>query len=622
MEAPLFNTKFVCIIDSKNVTLAAVISSYAQEKGTFLSTFEFPSVTIEKPIKHIETIDKHSISRIRGAESSTFIYNSINKIGQFDFLILAGLDTRQKSYLDYIDQYNVLEIDNIEDVEPYLSGLSYEKDEFLVTHPDDALLGLLIAGRNNQKLNFDNNAQKTVLPSAKKSGLIIIENNKKTSAISAINYALSIDSDIHIIPDLSVNDEQRITSLIEDWKKGNDSSYHELYSLLYSRLEGIDFSKYKFATFFTSGAPYSLIIKNQLPVSYVHLNQNPNIFIVNNIFIENKSAIGSAVVFSPLEFGLDEETKFVIDTFKKANFWVKELIGDNASSFNIDMHVKEYPYDFFHICSHGGEVNGYSITREFIDRNGVKHIVEYDDVISFQPSIGEKLIKLEYKHIWRKFDGHLWMSKELREQNYPDYVFTDMLNAVINNKNIKGNTTKTPKAIVANSCAIKCSDFIYQAMFNMVAHLHTSPIIFNNTCWSWSKISLPFLNSGARGYIGTIWAVNNTVAKEVAEYFYRDFHNDTIVNILHNTYQKTEGTNSEGVYAYWGLHFSTFKRAYTTENSRQNIAKCLSDAFKTWTNRTTDLPEGNVKNDTIKLAEWNYTEFSKYFQKEINEIVN
>ncbi|PHN00758.1 hypothetical protein [Flavilitoribacter nigricans] len=617
MNVPEFNKNYICIVDRRNANLAAVISSYLQQDDTFLSVFEVPTATIGKPEEFTEIIDEHWISRTRGEELSIQIHNSIKKIGGCEYLIVAGLDKKQKSYFDYLEDYNTIEIDSVDEVDAYLGGIAFDKEDFLDVRPDEALLGLLIAGRKKLKLNIESTADCLTNENLKNSGLFVIENNKTTSVVSAINLALSMGVDIELINPLQESDVKEVKLLIEEWKNGDDSCYNELIAKLFSRINDIEFSDYDFATFFTIGAPYSLIIKNSIPNSYIHLLRYPNIFIVDSIYYENQNPIGSTVVFSPLEFGTDEETDFVIKAFKNHNFWVKELIGKNASVSNIDMHVKEYPYDLLHICSHGGEVNGFEVVKEFTDRDGNKHVIEYDDVISFQPERGQDLIKVEHKHIWRKFNGFIWKSEELEEQKYPNYVFSDMINAINSKKKYEG----TRKSIIPDSCSIKCSDFIYQALFNMVAGWHTSPIIFNNTCWSWSGISEHFLDSGVRGYIGTLWAVKNGVAEEVAEYFYNEIFDNSIIETIHRANNITKGTNSEDTYIYWGLPFSTLKSADSKEVSRINITKCLMESYYRWKRRARILPRGTTRDDTIRLAKWNLMEIRRNFFMEAVKII-
>jgi len=621
MNIPEFNKKYVCIVNNKEPNLAAVISSYLHQDNTFLAVFEFPVSTTAKPTEFTEGIDEHSFSIERSEELNIRIHNAVKQIGGCEYLILGGLTENQKSYLTFLNNYDHIEVNSIDEVESCLGGLAYEKTDYLSVQPEEALIGLFLAAQKGLKLRLETTADivERSASTGKYSGLIVAEDSKTVSTIAAVNYAISVNADINVVSPFNESDIQKIKFLIEDWQSGNEASHSDLHSMLFRRIDKIDFLQYEYATFFTKGAPFSLTLKNQIPFSYVHLNQYPSLFITSNIFFEKRDLIGSSIVFSPQEF-ITEETDFVINTFKQKNYWVKKLIGEEASAYNIDFHVKEYPYDIIHICSHGGEVNGYNVIREFLDRNGKKHIIEYDDVLSFYPGGGRESIKIGYIHIWRKFNDFIWKSKELKEQNYPQYVFSDMIEAIIHQEQTEEKYIGIPKEIVPNSCHIKCFDFIYQAMFHVLASLHTSPIIFNNTCWSWDRIANPFIHGGARGYIGTLWKVKNSIAKLVAEDFYSNLSNDTILNSLHKAMNKTKGSESEDIYIYWGLHFSTLKKVDSVEKSRLNIAECLMYSLAKLGNKARELPAGKTKENTHRLAEWNLSELGNNFFVETSKL--
>jgi hypothetical protein len=67
-------------------------------------------------------------------------------------------------------------------------------------------------------------------------------------------------------------------------------------------------------------------------------------------------------------------------------------------------------------------------------------------------------VHLYRKTIWRKFGGLMWGSREFWERAYPHYMCLQ-------------------KAVPV-SCAIKCADFAYLAMFDVIAGAHTFPFIF------------------------------------------------------------------------------------------------------------------------------------------------
>jgi hypothetical protein len=46
--------------------------------------------------------------------------------------------------------------------------------------------------------------------------------------------------------------------------------------------------------------------------------------------------------------------------------------------------------------------------------------------------------------------------------------------------------------------------------------LRGSPLVFNNSCTSWTTTGMAFLTSGARSYIGSLWPIQNKIAAEIA----------------------------------------------------------------------------------------------------------
>ncbi|MFQ6057491.1 MAG: tetratricopeptide repeat protein [Anaerolineae bacterium] len=48
-------------------------------------------------------------------------------------------------------------------------------------------------------------------------------------------------------------------------------------------------------------------------------------------------------------------------------------------------------------------------------------------------------------------------------------------------------------------------------------HLSSLPVVFNNSCISWVGVGGAFVGAGARGYVGTLWSVENEAAIEIAK---------------------------------------------------------------------------------------------------------
>ncbi|MGN6417347.1 MAG: hypothetical protein ACTHMC_07640 [Pseudobacter sp.] len=628
---PVLNKKFVCIVDRKRIDLAAMISSYFVVPGEYFPLFEFPVVTIVKPDIDEDDIDEHIVTRMRANEFNMFVGNCIARNGGCDHLILAGLSEEQKSYLTFINKYNIIEIADIGELDFLLGSFVENNKGVLLCRSDQLLDGLNIAIGENLKLVIDDAADLIELPDDSNTGLIVIEKIEAVSTVVAVNYAASVKADIKIVEPLGPDEEKEVLALLEEWQSGIHDSYYQICEKVNKRVDQIYFPAYDYVTFFTNGLPYSLVINNDIPCTYVHLLYRPDVFIFHNILFEDVECNNAAIVFSPKLFKAGEESEYVSKELQKKNFYVRELFGKEATVYNLDMNVKEFPYDLLHICSHGGEVGGYSITETFKDRDGVSHIVEYDEVVGFAPNpymnkpetkFDDIIIPVHRKMIFRKFDGFAWRSKEFKAKNYPRYLFADMqkeMDAMFRDANYKPE--RLPVDAVSGSCGITCTDSVYQAMIQFVAGAHTAPIIFNNSCWSWSGIADSFLVGGVRGYIGTLWKVDNGIATQVAEDFYSHVFNHTIVDALRKATEITKGSDNENIYVYWGLHFSKLKKGAAVNKSREHVCHKLLQSFYRWIDQKKNVKSGTIAQNIMHLANWNMSQIRRFFAEEFVRIM-
>jgi hypothetical protein len=606
---PSILNKFFCIVDHRQNVLAALILSYIGSLDGYTPIFEFPTATTFDPEDGVTDYGEHLISVPRAREFRIRVHNALKAIGSCEYLILGGLSDEQKSYLDFLDEYNVIFIDNESDLSRHLAVLCDKKDKLTVRR-NEIWYGLNTALRKNCYLEISPKAGEMLPKFKQDGGIVVAEQTEFVASVIAVAYAVSIDADFILIepPDTS---KREVRELIENWKTEKDERYfNDLSALIYNRVENIDFSEYEFGTFFTSGIPYSLVLKNVIPFTYVNDRLDPDFFIFNNLLVAQYGMLDSGVVFSPQAFA-DEETEFVAKKLHDANYYVQGLIGKDATAYNIGMYVREYPYSIFHICSHGGEVSGYSLKEKFTDRSGDEHEIEYDEVVSFAGKQGEEKIIVTTKEIWRKFDGLVWRSEELKERKYPHYVFEDMVKELGKRENKK----RVKKERITDSHAIICSDFNYQAMFNSIAAGQEHPFIFNNTCWSWSGIADSFIGTGAMGYIGTLWAVENSVAKRVAEEFYSQVFDSTILAALQRGFEHTKGTVSENVYVFWGLHFSSLKKGTNPQLSKKKVASIIMRSFNYWNK----LLEAGHSDSIEQIVKWCREQLKSHFVEETAE---
>lgn len=180
-------------------------------------------------------------------------------MGGCDYLILGGLTEEQKSYLTFLDKYNVIEIPSIDLTDLMLKEIA-GKEEYYLCSETDIYDSLFLANKADKMLKIDNSSPKNDVDIYLDAGLVVIEDISAVSMIIAINYALSVNASISIINKPKINKEE-IHDLIEKWKASEEDRYfRDLSAEIYPSIENIEFSRFEYATFFTSSTPYSLVL--------------------------------------------------------------------------------------------------------------------------------------------------------------------------------------------------------------------------------------------------------------------------------------------------------------------------------------------------------------------------
>ncbi len=325
---PTIDNRFICIADIKNTELTAIISSYFLQKGLYFPVFIFPNVNTNFGEKHEYGSDEY-ISAIIGNETSVVIGNSISRMTGCNYVIYAGLSNHQKSYLER-HKFDVIDIQNLEEVEYKLSKhISVPKMDFRCKKTQ-ILEGLVEASRSGLKLVIDEKADDVAIRNVNSDGMILVERNDEygVTSIVGINYAISLGADIHIADSFNKNERGEIEEAVIEWSKNksNKKLFAVIAEDIESRIKDIDFKKYKFATFFTNGLPYSLYLKNIIPFTYVNISLRPDLFVCNSIGWETGDRFHSAVVFSPEFFKKTisgEETETVKSELDEQKYYVR-----------------------------------------------------------------------------------------------------------------------------------------------------------------------------------------------------------------------------------------------------------------------------------------------------------
>jgi CHAT domain len=575
---PEISGRVVCIVNRQSVGLAAIVSSYLHIPGCYPPIFLFPKVDASK--SRVSTkMSIEYVAELLGGDLAVLIRNAIARIGVCEYVVLAGLSEHQKSFLELPAEMKVVEVKDESDVANKLSELPLPRRQEMKIKPSAVLEGLHSALSHERRLVLSDDAQSPPDVRSPSRGLVVIECVDDASAVVAINYAHSVGASVALVEPLKPRQRETIIGQIKAWKEASDfAAFEEIASAVSVRTEGLETVDLDYVTFFTEGLPYSLFLRGKVACSYVHLSLRPDLFVLNNLLCPMGEAFNSAVVFSPVFFH-DEETDWLCDHFKKNNQYLRVLVGDNATVVSLEFTTQHFPYDVLHVCSHGGEVEGYEMTVRFEDQDGTSHTVDFDETVGLMPVPEDhSKVRVSRKIFPRHLDGVRWASDELHDKKLPHHVYQAMWNSMMDASGVR-----KPKGAIELSSSIKCSDSVFQGEVHMLAAM-SSPIIFNNTCGSWSEVATTFLAYGARGYIGTLWSVENHVAVRAAKAFYQNLSGHTVLHALGAALAETESTASENIYVYWGLHFARLEFGVNRSAAvgRRRVLRELIDSVWRW----------------------------------------
>ena len=267
------------------------------------------------------------LSNAMGNNAATFINNAWARMRGSEYLLLAGLSDHQMSYLSIPRGVKVVVIKSLADVPEKLSVLPLHDRPHLRCQAFDALRGLFCAQRTGRRLLIDESADKVQDIEATQGGVVVVEQDDVGSVI-AVNYAAAVGANLRLVSKVTKREVKEVHRSLQAWKEFDDNSQLDVVRrAVNTRIEGVSFDDFEYATFFTNGLPYSFVIKNVVPCTYVHLSIRPDLFVFNSIAFESIKTFHSAIVFSPLFFP-DEETTWLTRFFEDKNYYVRQLIGE------------------------------------------------------------------------------------------------------------------------------------------------------------------------------------------------------------------------------------------------------------------------------------------------------
>ena len=596
---PDIERRVVCIASQAGFGLAAIISSYFTDPSNYFAIFEFPTLNFPyAPSMEFES-DGY-FARVIGDKAAGEINNALARI-QPDHVLIVGLTETEQTYLRV--RLPEGQMTEIHDIEEFVSKFPWIQSPVaaVLCKTSQVVEGLLKAKFAKQRLAIDDSAPELSRQEMHGgTGIAVVESSGDVHDIASINYAFSFGLDVVIVEPFARETIRELPQVLAQWSKDNSHySYKDFERKVTKALKGIQFSGYEFGTFFTMGMPYGLFLKNPIPCSHVMKNIDCGLFISNNLMMEiEPHQVDSSLHFSP-QFFPSDETAEVIKILSESNFITKALVEDDATVRNLSDYAGYYPYDLLHICSHGGETEGYFAIQDFKDSHGDDHRIEFYEIVQIEYAGGE-MAKVTRKMIYHRFDGHKWGSEALAKM--PRHIFDDMFKEMRTNEE---KVIRVPvKYPIAFSCHIRCQNGLHQGAFQTLSDVGL-PIVFNNTCSSSHELSSIFVAAGARAYIGTLWDVGNKSASHAAKVFYAHLmKNGNLLAAFHEMVQQVVGKKYANIYVFWGLHFSSLTRP--VEKSDDKVFAYLLHSFMLWVRKINTTVDPEIKRNAMPIAAFIY----------------
>jgi hypothetical protein len=188
---------------------------------------------------------------------------------------------------------------------------------------------------------------------------------------------------------------------------------------------------------------------------------------------------------------------------------------DNGAGANVrDIRdlVEHFPYDLLVFATHCGDVSGSRWTYEYADSDGKQRTLVVDVGIGVAQTDEKDMLHVTQFIHFVSLDGVDWNDPKKSEKLVVGNAIHDFL-AQTRGGDLEP-VTKIPIDRVAGSAALAMHDHNLLILPKPLANEGT-PIVINNACVSWQRLAGNMNHGNARAYVGTLFPVTSTEAREV-----------------------------------------------------------------------------------------------------------
>jgi hypothetical protein len=371
---------------------------------------------------------------------------------------------------------------------------------------DNLGYGLLTALREQRSIEFGSQPS-PVTPIPSRSGhWVICEAGDEHAQVIAANYAYSIDAGLCLIPEVDRRQAEEILETFYSLYESKEAVVDTL-ARLQKKLRDLSsaFSQavVRGATFITSGLPFGTAYP-EFPSTHLLIYPQLGVTVLNGFVAEqdDKQGVGCAVLVDPQKAEAPE-IKATADLLRDRRIFIRGYVGAAANVRDVSRMIELYPYDLLVIATHCGDASGWRWTYEFEDSSGRWRRLEVDTAIGVGLSDrGDDNLLVTQLYNFTSLDGVGWNDPDRDSTLVVGSAILDFCARIDELKPI----AKVPIERVHRAAVLQMHDNNYLPIPRSIAG-HGCPVILNNACASWHRLSETFMLGGARAYLGTLYPV-------------------------------------------------------------------------------------------------------------------
>lgn len=587
----------VAIIGNKPVLLAEILSNFTR-RGHYLPVLDRPRMG--RPDASNEIIRRNNALVMAQSRRVILIDVPCNEAEQLSQEWPVG---------------TFIQVTSSEESEAALKGWTTRPKKDLSWGRKNIGVGLLIARRSKKFLRIhDAESPTTTIVSAGEPLLIVCEGGDEFAQVLASNLAFAMSAAFLVMPELVKNESD--SWMEEIYAAGAQGGVSERIAHIRERarrrLPALDFSRYKQILFITNGFPWGMAVPESVTT---HMFAYPDLgrSIIEGLWATRhpSGSTRTALLIEPGQVSGSEIEK-IGNTLKQNRTFVRALTGRQATAHRVMMLIETLPFDVIVISTHAGDVSGERVTYKFPDAEGIVRRLVIDHAVGFSYDPQTDKFLVQQFERFHELDGVDWTDVASKKNLYVGAAINSWVAFDFEERKKYAVETR-PIGRVVGSMGLKMSDDVWIPFIHGFSP-SCAPVILNNACSSWHKLSLRFTFAGARAYIGTLFPVMDVEAEQVAASIFEKHLGQTLPKALWAAQNSVYGSDGRRPYAMIGLPCCSIRR--NSMDSLGFLANEYRRAIADFGLKSESSPTAEIKENTLRMKNFLIADY-EYFARSV-----